>query len=165
MHESAVSASKRVSLSPPYPRSHITKQAWWCTLVTPALGKWGQTDPRNCRPIRVLFQQQKNSRWFPTSTSIIFKCNSNSYPYILISTNKCRHQSSPKKLPFALEGKHVRKPQLLRMQRTTDYEMPHPYGYSYSTVPAPKAQRTLWKRGRKTLRVRGPGCQLWDCTF
>lgn len=50
------------------------------------------------------------------------------------------------------EKRPIQKPGLVTVQRLTDWEEPSTSeysGYSYSTVPAPKAQRMLQKRGQE----------------
>lgn len=66
---------------------------------------------------------------------------------ILISTDKYSSHSSSKKLLFAADRDHHRKPQV-KMQRSTDYGLPsHDVVYIYDTTLTPKVQGASWKTG------------------
>lgn len=51
------------------------------------------------------------------------------------------------------------------MQRTSELEYATIPTVTYNAVTIPKAQVTSWKKGRNTIRARGPGYMLLDNSF
>lgn len=64
---------------------------------------------------------------------------------------KCSSHPSSKKHPFTANGDHYRKPQLDKMQKSTDHGDPRLIGYIDNIIPVLKAQRTSWKNGAEIL--------------
>lgn len=55
-----------------------------------------------------------------------------------------------KKLHFAEDGEHYRKPQLVKIQKITDCWMSN----IYSTTPTPKAKGTSGNKGLKAYKIQ-----------
>lgn len=63
---------------------------------------------------------------------------------------------SSKECPFAIGRYQSRKPQLVKIQRTKNLEMPSLSCSIYNTTPAPKAREPPRKGRQKTVEAEGP---------
>lgn len=80
---------------------------------------------------------------------------------IFIPTDKCRSHPISREHHFKVAGDDHRKPQLVKMWRTSDRLVPSLSLYISNTMSIPKIQETLWKRGKKdSKRQRTRKCPV-----